>query len=108
MAWYCISFGLIARYDTVMYRCYSAPANYRVVHLVIFIQCCLLLQGGLLIPILGNTATKKDMIIFHLDYTALRQKENKSFDLCAVPSCDTSTIPFKLIFRNVTPKKNSL
>ena len=36
MAWYCISFGLIARYHTVMYRCYSAPANYRVVHLVIF------------------------------------------------------------------------
>ena len=35
MAWYCISFGLIARYHTVMYRCYSAPANYRVVHLVI-------------------------------------------------------------------------
>ena len=36
MAWYCISFGLIARYHTVIYRCYSAPANYRVVHLVIF------------------------------------------------------------------------
>ena len=76
---------------------------------MIIIQCCLLLQGGLLIPILGNTATKKDMIIFHLDYVAIRQKENKSFDLCAVPSCDTSTIPFKLISRNVTPKKrNSL
>ena len=30
---------------------------------MIIIQCCLLLQGGLLIPILGNTATKKDMII---------------------------------------------
>ena len=38
MAWYCISFGLIARYHTVMYRCYSAPANYRVVHLVILIN----------------------------------------------------------------------
>ena len=37
MAWYCISFGLIARYHTVMYRFYSAPANYRVVHLVIFL-----------------------------------------------------------------------
>merc|ERR550517_634558 len=37
MAWYCISFGLIARYHTVMYRCYSAPANYRVVHLVILL-----------------------------------------------------------------------
>ena len=36
MAWYCISFGLIAWYHTVLYRCYSAPANYRVVHLVIF------------------------------------------------------------------------
>ena len=36
MAWYCISFGVIARYHTVMYSCYSAPANYRVVHLVIF------------------------------------------------------------------------
>jgi len=40
MAWYCISFGLIARYHTVMYRCYSAPANYRVVHLVIFGANC--------------------------------------------------------------------
>ena len=41
MAWYCISFGLIARYHTVMYCCYSAPANYRVVHLVIlqFVKC---------------------------------------------------------------------
>ena len=37
MAWYCIIFGLIARYHTVMYRCNSAPANYRVVHLVIFL-----------------------------------------------------------------------
>ena len=36
MAWYCISFGLIARYHTVMYRCNSARANYREVHLVIF------------------------------------------------------------------------
>ena len=37
MALYCILFGLIARYHTVMYRCYSAPANYRVVHLVILL-----------------------------------------------------------------------
>ena len=29
IAWYCILFGLIARYHTVMYCCYSAPANYR-------------------------------------------------------------------------------
>ena len=36
IAWYCIVFGFFARYRTVMYRCYSAPANYRVVHLVIF------------------------------------------------------------------------
>ena len=33
MVLYCI--GFFARYRTVMYRCYSAPANYRVVHLVI-------------------------------------------------------------------------
>ena len=32
---YCIVFVFFARYRTVMYRCYSAPANYRVVHLVI-------------------------------------------------------------------------
>ena len=32
IAWYCF----FAQYRTVMYRCYSAPANYRVVHLVIF------------------------------------------------------------------------
>jgi len=37
IAWYCIVFVFFARYRTVMYRCYSAPANYRVVHLVIFI-----------------------------------------------------------------------
>ena len=36
IAWYCIVFGFFARHRTVMYRCYSAPANYRVVHLVIF------------------------------------------------------------------------
>ena len=35
IAWYCIVFGFFARHRTVMYRCYSAPANYRVVHLVI-------------------------------------------------------------------------
>ena len=41
IAWYCIVIGFFARYRTVMYRCHSAPANYRVVHLVIFIclQC---------------------------------------------------------------------
>ena len=36
--WYCMVlyfFGFIARYHTVIYRCYSAPANYRVVHIVI-------------------------------------------------------------------------
>ena len=37
IAWYCIVFGFFARYRTVMYRCYSAPANYRVVHLVILL-----------------------------------------------------------------------
>ena len=38
IAWYCIVFGFFARYRTVMYRCYSAPANYRVVHLVILLS----------------------------------------------------------------------
>ena len=40
IVWYCMSLYCIvffAWYRTVMYRCYSAPANYRVVHLVIFI-----------------------------------------------------------------------
>ena len=49
MAWYCISFGLIARYHTVMYRCYSAPANYRVVHLVIFYHMLLIIYHLLVI-----------------------------------------------------------
>ena len=35
IAWYCIVFVFFARHRTVMYRCNSAPANYRVVHLVI-------------------------------------------------------------------------
>jgi len=37
IAWYCIVFVFFARYRTVMYRCNSAPANYRVVHLVILV-----------------------------------------------------------------------
>merc|ERR1719500_1075986 len=37
IAWYCIVFVFFAPHRTVMYRCYSAPANYRVVHLVILL-----------------------------------------------------------------------
>ena len=57
MAWYCISFGLIARYHTVMYRCYSAPANYRVVHLVIFIDAV----GSLVFTVFGLNKIPEDM-----------------------------------------------